>query len=343
MQKQFDPWMVIATVGLTLFSLFTIFGVRRELFLHQLLFFIVGYIFLVLFFYLGIDFFRLNSVSIYGLFLFFLVVTFIFGETVRGSKRWIDFYFIKFQSSEFFKPFLTLLLADLFASKRGNKEKFILSFIAFLIPTLIIFKQPDLGNALVYSGVYFFLLFFAGFPLVLFIYGFIIATLMAPLLWKVFKSYQKARIISFLNPEAYHKDIAYNVIQSVITVGSGAIIGRGLGLGTQSRFLFLPENHTDFAFASLVEQFGFVGGALVMLFFAILVYRLLLKVRRSKKDSFHFLFITGIILFLMLSIFINIAMNLGLVPATGIALPLISYGGSSIVSTFIMLGLAMSI
>jgi len=164
-----------------------------------------------------------------------------------------------------------------------------------------------------------------------------------PLGFTLLHNYQKARIFSFLNPEFDQQGTAYNMIQSVITVGSGKFLGRGLGLGTQSRLFFLPENHTDFAFASLVEQFGFVGGGLVIIcyiiIFIILAKRLVALFYDKESDlKKAFLYTLGFTSYFTFQVIINIGMNLGIMPITGIALPIISYGGSSIVAA--MIGLA---
>lgn len=341
--KKLDVWILIPLFGLSLFSLFTILGVKHELFYNQLMFFFLGLAGFFVAYKIGVDFLRLNSVATYSFFIILLILTFFIGENIRGSRRWINLIVFNFQSSEFFKPIFILFMADLFSGKSAILKKTLSSFILFFIPTILILKQPDLGNAIIYSATYFSFLFLGGVSIQFFAAGFGFFITFSPLLWHFLKGYQKERIISFLDPQAFSQNISYNLVQSVITVGSGAFLGRGLGLGTQSRFQFLPENHTDFAYASLVEQFGFIGGFLVILFFALIIYRLFLKARKFKKDQFRFLFLSGVIVMILVSVFINIGMNLGILPVTGVALPLISYGGSSILSTFLLIGLALSI
>ena len=341
--KKLDIWVVIALTGLCSFGLFNIFGIKRELFGNQMVFSLLGFSSLFLFLKIGTDFFRLNSRIIYSLFIVLLLVTFFFGENIRGSQRWINVFFFNFQPSEFLKPFFVILLADLFASKASLLKKMCLSFVIFIVPFLLILRQPDLGNALIYAGVYVSVLFFSGVSLFFFAVVAIFIILFFPLFWNSLHSYQRERVISFLEPEDYSRNISYNLIQSIITVGSGAFFGRGLGYGTQSRFLFLPEFHTDFAYASLAEQFGFVGGSIVLIFFALLCYRLLLKARQLKNDRFKYLFTVGGCLYILISVFVNIGMNLGLLPVTGIALPFISYGGSSMISNMILVGLLLSL
>lgn len=344
MKKQLDYWIVGSLVGISFFSLFTIFGIKRELFANQLFFFIIGFVLCYIFYRIGILFFRLNSTFFFGSFLFLLAATYLIGTTVRGSRRWIDLYFFRFQSSEFFKVFFLLYIADYFSkAKKITNKTYLISFLIFLVPFLIIFKQPDLATALVYLLVYLGVLFLSGFSLKYFIYIVTTSVISLPVMWHVLKDYQKVRFISFLNPEPHEQGIAYNLIQSIITVGSGRLFGRGLGLGTQSRFQFLPEYHTDFAFASMVEQFGLVGGIIVLTLYGIIIYRLIRRGWIERNNLFKLLFLHGAALFLTISVAINIGMNLGILPIAGIALPLISYGGSSIVSVFILLGLALSL
>ena len=344
MQKKFDLWLFLPIIGLSVFSLFTILGTKKELFANQLFFFTIGYILFFLFFFVGYNFFRLNSRISYFIFIVLLILTFIFGSLIRGSRRWIDFYFFQFQPSEFFKVIFLIYLSDIMAKRQiGKSRKWWMFFGYFLIPTLIIFKQPDLGNAIIYTVAFFSLLYLAGYSIKNFVFITLTGIICLPFFWQLLKDYQKNRIISFINPEIDTQGIAYNLIQSVITVGSGGLLGRGLGLGTQARYLFLPEYHTDFAFASLVEQFGLLGGLVVIFCYAILIFRLITKAESKRDSKFSYIFLYGSVFMLLASIIINIGMNLGLLPITGIALPLISYGGSSIVSTMILLGLILSI
>lgn len=283
----------------------------------------------------------------YWLFIFLLIITFIIGIEVKGSRRWIDLYFFNFQPSEFFKIFFILFLADFFTKHRQNIKDFsiFLKSLGYLIlPLLIIFKQPDLGNAMVLFFIYVIVVLFSGTPKKYLLSSFLTLLLIIPIGWPALKDYQRNRITSFLNPEIDQQGINYNMAQAIITVGSGKFLGRGLGYGTQSKLFFLPENHTDFAFSSLVEQFGFLGGiCILVLYFVIstgLIKKLALLFQSTDEDIlFKRLFMLGFFAYFVFQVFINIGMNLGLLPITGVALPLISYGGSSLVS--FMLGLAL--
>lgn len=346
MKKKFDYVLFFALVGLALFSSFSLLGIDKKLFITQLIYFVVGFLFLFIFFKIGSNFFRLNCRFFYLTAVILILITFFFGETIRGSKRWLNFYFLNFQASEFLKMFFIIYLADYFKRQSSSLisfKKVFFSLIIFLPPVFLILKQPDLGSVLVYLLIYLSILFFSGLPVKYFIYLLLFFILIAPLSWSLLADYQKNRVLSFINPEFDPAGISYNLIQSVITVGAGRFLGHGLGRGTQSRFLFLPENTTDFAYASLVEQFGFIGGIVVIGLYIFIFYRLFKKTFNQPYYDYHFLFLVGVTIFLATQVFINIGMNLGIVPVAGIPLPLISYGGSSVVSTLMLFGLAMSI
>jgi rod shape determining protein RodA len=265
------------------------------------------------------------------------------GLEVKGSKRWLNFYFFNFQGSEFFKVFFILFLAEILTVKNlfGNTFlNFIKVFSYFLIPFVIIFKQPDLGNAMVYFFVFFVLLIFSTFSKKYLGYLIGLMVIFIPFGWFLMKDYQRLRILSFVSPHLDVQGSAYNMIQSVISIGSGMFFGRGLGLGTQSRLFFLPENTTDFAFASLIEQFGFFGGFFVLTFFSIVIIFLVKKTiffyyQKSQEDQKKFLYCLGMLTYFVSQTIINLGMNMGIMPVAGITLPFISYGGSSAMALLI--------
>ncbi len=334
--------IILSSLILSIFSLFNLFGLNKDLFFRQLIFIIIS--FFVYFLIKKIkNFFYINRKDIfYWFFIILLLIIFIIGEEIKGSKRWIDFGFFNLQPSELFKPFFILFFANFFSKEYLFKNYFLVilkSFIYFLIPFLIIFKQPDLGTALVYLIIYFTILFFSKIPKKYLFSFFSILMIFIPVIWFFLKDYQKARLIVFINPSIDIQGISYNIIQSVISVGSGQFFGKGLGLGTQSKLFFLPENTTDFAFASLVEQFGFFGGFFVIVFFALIFYQLFKKILLyyyQKKDNlFDFYYLIGLLTFLGFQFFLNIGMNLGIMPIAGVPLPFISYGGSAVLTILI--------
>lgn len=298
----------------------------------------------------GLHFFRLNNKLFYWIVFASLILVYILGENIRGSKRWIDLYFFSYQPSEFLKLFFIIYVADFLASTRDefdrcclNLKSFLYSLFLFGLPILVILKQPDLGSSLVYMAIYIGLLFMSGTSIKYFINGFLLLLISSPILWHFLKGYQKNRILSFIDPNVDPSGIAYNSIQSIIAIGSGGFFGKGLGFGTQSRLSFLPENHTDFVYASFIEQFGFLGGIILTILFAYLIYQLTLKAFKYRSDNFTYLFILGVLALFLSQFCINTGMNLGILPVTGIPLPLISYGGSSVVSIFMIVGLILGL
>ena len=278
--------LIIPSILLSIFSLFNLLGINSNLFFNQLIFFIIGFLAYFLIKYkVKRNFFSLNNRFFYFLLVGLLIVTFIIGIEVKGSKRWLSFYLFNFQSSEFLKIFFILFLADFFSEKKlieNSLLKFSKGFLYFVIPAIIIFKQPDLGNTMVFFFIYLMMIIFSDNYKKNLSYLGILGLFLFPLIFFILKDYQKARIVSFFNPHLDTAGTAYNMIQAVITIGSGKFFGRGLGLGTQSRLFFLPENTTDFAYASLVEQFGFLGGFFVILFYGLIIYAI------SKKTLSYF-------------------------------------------------------
>lgn len=271
-----------------------------------------------------------------------LLTTLVLGTSIRGSTRWIPIGTFQLQPGEFVKPLLVLAFAfflKMFPPK--NIKNIIINTILFAIPTFLIFKQPDLGTALVVSSIWGAQMFVAGisFWLIGGIMG--IGAIFAEYLPKFLHDYQLKRLETFIDPFRDPLGAGYNVIQSIIAVGSGGILGKGLGHGTQSHLRFLPERHTDFIFASLAEELGIIGSLLVIGCLGSLLYRLLTLATHSPSSSSRLIYI-GIFSYLFFQTFINIGMNIGIAPVTGVTLPLISYGGSSVLSTAITLGIAAS-
>lgn len=340
--------LLFPVIFLSLFGFFNIFGINQSLSFKHLLNIFIGFIFYFLIKKFNFNFFKINSKFFYWFFLILLILTFFIGLEIKGSKRWIDLGFFNFQPSEFLKPFFILFLSDYLSKKKLFENNFFFlfkSFLYFFVPFFVIFLQPDLANSLVYLFVFLILLIFSRIEKKYLIYFFSFFIIIAPLIFFLLKPYQKQRIISFLNPSIDVQGSSYNIIQSIITVGSGGFLGRGLGLGTQSRLYFLPENTTDFAFASLVEQFGFFGGFFVIIFYCLILFIIIKRVyeyfyrRKEDEGETKFLFSLGSLTYIVFQFFINVGMNLGILPVAGVALSFISYGGSAIIAFMITLAL----
>lgn len=336
-------WGLIAPVMvLAILSLTTLFSIDLSLFRSQLIFFIVGVFAFFIFFQANYKTVKVYSMPIYIISIVLLLVVLIVGTETRGSVRWLEFLGFRVQFSEILKPFLAISLSSYLSSHNNHSFKTIFLGICFLMPIFfLVFLQPDLGNALTYLMVTILTFIVFGFPLRFFLSGLIFVTILSPMIWKFLHDYQKARILTFLSPND-PLGLSYNAVQSIIAVGSGMLFGRGLGLGTQSGLQFLPERHTDFIFATLSEELGVIGAILVVLTFAFLLYRIFV-IYSSQEDLFGKIFSIAAFSLIFSQFFINIGMNIGIVPIVGITLPFISYGGSSLLSNFILLGILSSL
>lgn len=300
---------------------------------------------LIIYFFLkNFDYRSLRSINIplYIISIFFLIITLILGFETRGSVRWIPIGPFNFQPSEFVKPVLILILANFWSRNIPSWKNILKSLLIILPICLLVFRQPDLGTTLTIFFTWFGMLVAS--QISIFKLSAVIVSLvtMIPITWLGLQDYQKQRIISFLSPQQDPQGIGFHVIQSTIAVGSGQLFGRGLGRGTQSRLQFLPEFRTDFIFAFIAEELGFLGSSMVVIFYSILFF-MGFKLLGKIGDRFGELIVVGVFCILFFQIVVNIGMNIGLLPITGITLPLLSYGGSSVVSTLIMFGIVSSV
>ncbi len=342
MHRVWDWPLFLTILAIGSLSLLTIFSINRALAFNQLIFWIIGL--LILYFISAIDYrlWQKFSYLLYAVALISLAILLIFGEPVRGSVRWLNFGMLRFQPSEIAKIATILTLASFFNERSGKELKNFL--MSTLIATPLIFLvliQPDIGNTLAFFAVWFTVLLLSSFSLKHFASLIIFLAIIGFFSYELLVPYQKARILSFLNPSQDPLGTGYSLIQSKIAVGSGQFLGRGLGRGSQSQLKFLPEAESDFIFASTAEQLGFIGASLLLFLFSYLSKRLLSIA--SITDRFGKLIIGGTISYLILQIFVNVGMNMGLVPVTGITFPLVSYGGSSLISTLVILGIIFSI
>ena len=275
-----------------------------------------------------------------------LVGVLFFGTNVRATTGWYAFGLFSFQPVEFMKVALAITLAAYFSNRArpefGLRELFE-SLGITLLPVFLTLMQPDLGSASILLGMWCIIVLFAGVPLRYVMSLLLIGIVASVLAWNfAFAEYQKARILTFVNPEYDTLGQGYNVNQAIIAIGSGGIFGSGLGFGSQSQLKFLPESKTDFIFAVIAEELGFVGVVLLLSAFFLLVYRIFKYTQNARDDftTYLLLIIAGL---LTLQVFVNVGMNLGMFPVTGIGLPLVSYGGSSLVFIMALLGIVMSV
>ncbi|MDQ3075815.1 MAG: rod shape-determining protein RodA [bacterium] len=303
----------------------------------------------VFFVFSFIDFrFLKRTGALVAIFIFFctvLIALFVLGKVSHGAQSWFDFGGFSFQPVDMMKLVLVIILAKYFSRRhveiRNLKHIFISGFYA-LVPFLLVLLQPDFGSAMIIFFIWLGMIFVSGISKMHLFLVFAGGAIIFTSLWFfAFAPYQKARIINFLNPLADIHGSGYNVFQSTIAVGSGQIVGKGLGFGTQSRLQFLPEPQSDFIFAAFSEEWGFIGSVLVIILYGLVIWRIL-HIASLGVTNFEMLFGMGIAIFFMSHIVINIGMNLGIFPVTGIPLPFMSYGGSHLVTEFAGLGILMS-
>jgi rod shape determining protein RodA len=312
----------------------------------QLIFAFLG---LILYFFASFTDFKILrpfSFYIYAFNIILLIMTLGFGIYSKGAIRWIPLGIREFtlQPSEFMKLSLIIFLSSFlsYRFRSGSLKDFFLSLFTVLLPATLIFVQPDFGTAFIVILIWLLLSFIARLNLSSFIVLLLAILVISPLFFLSLKPYQKERIQTFLSPSLDPLGAGYHVIQSEIAVGSGRVLGRGFGRGTQSHLRFLPEYHTDFIFASLSEEWGFLGSLVVIILFGLILARSTVIALKSQS-LFGQLLCLGIMVMIFSQATINIGMNLGLAPITGIPLPLLSSGGSSLVLTMVSLGFVQSV
>lgn len=338
--EHFDWIGAILLLCLGLLGLFLLSTIGLNVFSQQIIYVVIGFVLLLAL--SNIDPVLLWWFAPYGYVVgtILLALTYI-GPSIRGATRWIMVGGVQLQPSELAKPMFMLAFAYFIATYSPRNIKYIPLHIAlFAIPFLLVFKQPDLGSGLVYAASWIAMLVAGGLPIILIIIAVVMGTFLAPIVWGHLLPYQKDRIYTFLNPALDPKGAGYNALQAMIAVGSGQLFGRGLGRGTQSQLRFLPEHHTDFIFATLVEELGFIGGIVTFVLYIMLLLRIIMPFILGKiSDSRVFIYSFGLFFMLFAQIFINTGMNMGIIPITGITLPFVSYGGSSILSLSISFGI----
>ena len=311
---------------------------------HILRFFIFFGMFFIISF-IKIRFWHDVSYLIYiGVFILLLGVKY-FGLTSSGSKRWLDLYFMNLQPSELMKIALILFLAKYYhriSIENINSLRHLILPITVLIgPVILVATQPDLGTSILIAAGGIVVAWLAGVRAKFFIYSGITMLALLPVAISMLKPYQKSRILTFLNPERDPLGAGYQIIQSKIAIGSGGFFGKGFLKGTQSYLEFLPEKHTDFIFTLFSEEFGFLGSIILLFLYILLIYRII-NVGLVSRSFFAKLYCFGFATAIFLYVFVNIAMVLGMLPIVGAPLPIMSYGGSSLLSIMIGLSIVMS-
>ena len=359
--RRFD-WLLLLAVGLLVgYGLWAISGITRfdvpgepDYFVRrQALAAALGAAGLVVAAFVPPSFYQRNWRFVYGGTIGLMVFVFAFAEAIRGSKRWIDLGPFQFQPSEFGKLFFVLAIAGFVVERQSRIGEFRTVWTAIvlgLVPLGLVFVQPDLGTALVYVAALFAVLFVAGVRW-RHLAGLAVAALLVVLatLWwlpavgvQVLKPYQTARLTGFTNPDSDPSGLTYNVAQSITSIGAGGISGRGVAGASQTRLDYLPEHATDFVFASFAEQRGFMGAAILLLLYLLVVWRGL-RVITVAGDLYGAVVAGGIVFAFLFQVFVNVGMTMGIAPVTGIPLPFVTVGGSSIVANLLAVGVLQAI
>lgn len=333
---------------LGLIGVFTIFSISREYFLPQLTFLIVGIFVYWVMAFLDLRLFDRFGWWFYAFTILGLLLVLLAGVPVRGSRRWFDFYGIKIQPSEVAKISLSIFYAC-FWSKIKNTWRFpplvilLISLVLVVPPLLLIFLEPDLGTAIVVSLAWLPSLFSSQISWKIIVSLAVFALFFSFFSFKfLLHDYQQERVVSFFNHQNDPLGSSYQIRQAIIAVGSGGWFGKGYGYGTQSHLQFLPDHHTDFIFASFAEEWGLVGCSFVIFLFVILGISLI-NTAKNAIDPFGAYICLAFFLIISLQAIFNFGMNIGFLPVVGIPLPFVSYGGSSLLSCFLMLGIAQNV
>jgi len=351
--RKLDWMLVVSALVLLSLGLAAIYSVSLSQedpdfsnFKKQITFAVIGFVIFFIVSFTNYSIYRVYGKLMYLSTAILLILVLFTGSIVRGTKGWFSLFGLNFQPVELAKIVLIIMLARFFSNRlaRFKISKHIIVSLAITVSfVFLVMLQPDLGSSLVLFGTWFLLIIMTGIPKKYLIVMLVLFVLVSVVAWQFFLvDYQQQRILVFLDPSLDPLGSGYNVTQSMIAIGSGQFFGRGLGFGSQSQLKFIPESQTDFVFAVIAEELGFLGVLLVLGFWSLIFYRLIL-IAKKAPDDFGMFLVLGVICVLFIHIFVNIGMNMGIMPVTGISLPFLSYGGSFLIITLVLIGIAESV
>lgn len=349
--KGMDWGLTTEVMALSVIGFFVVYSATShnadisQLWKKQLFWFFISLFGMWLFSKIDYRFWIEASYIFYWLAILSLMAVLLIGDETNGAKRWIKLGILSYQPSELAKLSVLLVLARYIGSKTVELfylGRFFLLLAMLALPLVLILKQPDLGSALLLVPVSIILMYVGGIPVKWLSWMFALAFTSSPLVWHFLKDYQKERLEVFVNPEDDPLGAGYNIIQSTIAIGSGGISGKGFMQGTQTQLSFIPEHHTDFIFSVVGEEWGFVGCVVVLGLYYFMIQKAL-EIARKARDREGSLLALGIAGMFAAQILINVGMTVGLLPVTGLTLPFISYGGSSLVFSYIAVGILLNI
>ncbi|OGM20614.1 hypothetical protein A2863_01715 [Candidatus Woesebacteria bacterium RIFCSPHIGHO2_01_FULL_38_9b] len=334
-------WILILSILILLsVSTFVLHSIEPSLYPDYFVYVVLSAVLFIIFTRIDFDIFSLFSPHLYVLSILLLILPLIIGQVTRGAIRWIPIGSFTIQSSEIVRAFLMIFFATYLTSKELSMFRLMKLIVLFFLPFILILIQPSLGVAVLTAIGFLGVLLASSIEKKYFLIGLLVFLISVPGLWFILQPYQRQRIVTFVNPEQDPLGSGYNSIQSTISVGSGRLFGRGLGEGVQTQLEFLPEKHTDFIFAAISEELGFVGALLIICALFTLLFSLIHILGDSINPTAR-AYVSGIFLILFTQTMIHIGMNMGLLPITGVPLPLVSAGGSSLIGTTLAVAIAL--
>ena len=347
--RSFDFILVFCVLILGIISNLSMYSTDGGEFLYHskshFLRFVIFFCMMIFLSFFSLRFWHSTAYIFYIIVLGFLIWASLYGVSASGSQRWINLHFINLQPSELMKIAIIICFARFFHREQltniNNLKNILLSITILILPILLVVSQPDLGTSILIAISGLIVLWLAGFNIRYFIYSSLALLISLPFVISILKPYQKLRVLTFFDPDRDPLGAGYQIIQSKIAVGSGGLTGKGFLKGTQSYLEFLPEKHTDFIFTLFSEEHGFVGSVFLLILYAILIYRII-KIGSISRSYFGKLFCYGFGSAIFVYVSVNMSMVLGLLPIVGSPLPIMSYGGSSMLATMIGLSVVMS-
>ena len=347
--KNFDYILLICILLLGTISAFTMYSTDGgEILFHSkshIFKFLIFFPIMIILSFFDIRIWHYFAYLFYAIILIFLIWASLYGIKASGSQRWINLYFINIQPSELMKIGIIMCLAKYYhrigLDKVNTLQSILIALIILIVPIMLVISQPDLGTSILIALSGLVVIWLAGLNIKYFIYSFVTLLISMPFAISLLKPYQKLRILTFLNPDRDPLGSGYQIIQSKIAVGSGGLMGKGFLKGTQSYLEFLPEKHTDFIFTLFAEEWGFIGSLMLLLIYIIIIYRVL-KIGSISRSYFAKFFCYGFGSAIFFYVAVNMSMVLGLLPIVGSPLPIMSYGGSSMLATMIGFAIVMS-
>ncbi|WP_420265832.1 rod shape-determining protein RodA [Candidatus Magnetominusculus dajiuhuensis] len=355
--KQFDWYMLSLLLAISIIGVMTIYSATRPVittvqpnyYIKQMVWMLMGLVALLVAAVYDYSWLRNSAYFLYSMGLVMLVLVLFAGRRGMGAQRWLELGPVSFQPSELFRILLIIGISKYLSTIKGTLTKwpFFISLTLFgLLPFVLILKQPHLGTGLVLLATFFFLVIAKKIEkkilVTLILVTLVVPTVAGKLVWRHLKDYQKNRILAFIEPEADPKGIGYQIEQSKITIGSGQVLGRGYLKGTQGPLRFLPEKHTDFIYCVFAEEWGFVGSSAIVALYLLLFLRGISTAVKSKDEFGRYLAL-GLTFMLFLYFFINMGMVLGMMPVVGVPIPFMSYGGTTLITNYIAIGILINI